>query len=217
MNEVVVGIISIVVGAAFCFRGWQLIRVILPLVGAFAGFVLGASIAADARGEELLGSAVGWIVAIAGALVLGLLVYAFYAVAIVVSMASIGFSLGAAAMIALDVTWSWLIIAVAVLVAILVAILAIAGNAPRVLLVVLSALSGASVIVSGLMLLLGQIDLDRFTPDGVAGLVDRRSWWYIVYGVLAVLGIIAQLSAARRSDSLRESWSRADAPGSATP
>lgn len=61
MNDVVVGIVAVVIGAVFCFRGWQLIRVILPIIGAFAGFVVGASIVASARNEELLGSvSAGW-------------------------------------------------------------------------------------------------------------------------------------------------------------
>jgi hypothetical protein len=210
VNEVVVGIIAILVGAVLCFRGWHVMRVILPLIGAFTGFVLGGTIAADARSEEFLGSAVGWLVAIVVALILGLLAYWFFAVAVIVTMASIGFTLAASAMVALGVTWSWVIVGVAVLVAVLVAIIAIAGNVPRVLLIVLSALAGANAIVAGAMLLLGQVDLDRFTPQAVDDLVGERWWWYVVFGALAVLGIIVQLRAADRATTLRESWSGTD-------
>ena len=72
MSDTVVGIIAILTGAVFCFRGYLAMRIIIPLWGSFAGFMLGAGITAGADG--FLGSALGWIVGIVMAVVFGLIV-----------------------------------------------------------------------------------------------------------------------------------------------
>lgn len=199
MNDVVVGIVAVVIGAVFCFRGWQLIRVILPIIGAFAGFVVGASIVASARNEELLGSVFGWVVAIAAAIVLGVLGYFVYAVAVVIGLAGMGFSLAYGALIALGVTWSWAVVAGAVLAAMLVAVVAIMSDVPMILLVILTALAGANAIVTGVMLLVGTMNLREFFSDTAVELVRADWWWYVALGVLAVLGVAAQFSGERRA------------------
>lgn len=210
MDDVAVGIIAIIVGALFCFRGWQLIRLLLPLIGAFAGFILGARIVAAARGEELLDSPLAWVVAIAAAIVLGLLAYFIYAIAVVVGLATIGFSLASAALIALGVTWSWVVVGGAVAVAVVVAIVAIVGDVPRILLVVLTALAGANAMVAGAILAIGQLDLADFTPEAATDLIRDGWWWYVAFGVLALLGIVAQAGSGRGEAAPRDSWSAPD-------
>ena len=44
MQDVVVGLLAIAVGALFAFRGYFAMRVIIPIWGAFAGFMLGAGL-----------------------------------------------------------------------------------------------------------------------------------------------------------------------------
>ena len=69
MSDITVGVIAILTGAVFCFRGYLAMRIIIPLWGAFAGFMLGAGIVSGADG--FLGSALGWIVGIVLAVVFG--------------------------------------------------------------------------------------------------------------------------------------------------
>ena len=44
MDDILLGLLAVVVGAVFCFRGYFAMRIIIPIWGAFAGFVLGAGI-----------------------------------------------------------------------------------------------------------------------------------------------------------------------------
>ncbi len=89
----------------------------------------------------------------------GLIAYLYYEVAVIIGMMAIGFVLGTSLLVALGVTWSWLIVLGGVVLAVVLAFVAIAGDLPMVLLTVLTALAGASTIVSGLMLLVGTIDV----------------------------------------------------------
>jgi len=66
MDDIIVGIVAVLTGAVFCFRGYLAMRIIIPIWGAFAGFMLGAGIVAGDSG--FLATALGWFVGIAVAL-----------------------------------------------------------------------------------------------------------------------------------------------------
>lgn len=205
MNDIVVGLISIVTGLVFCFRGYLAMRIVIPIWGAFAGFFLGAGIVSGDSG--FLGSALGWVIGIAVAIVFGLIAYLYYEVAVVLGMMAIGFVLGTTLIAALGVTWSWVIVLGGVTLGVVLAIVAVVGDLPMVLLTVLTALAGASAIVSGLMLLFGVYDTGDYSSSVTTKAAADDWWWYVIYGGLVVAGMIAQLSDVdRRRDSLREAW-----------
>ncbi len=212
MRDIVLGLVAILVGAVFCFRGYFAMRVIIPVWGAFAGFMLGAGIVSSSTGDNFLSTALAWIVGLAVAVVFGLIAYLYYAVAVVLGMAAIGFVLGTGLMAFLGVRWSWVIILVGVITAGVLAFVAIVGNMPMVLLTLLTALAGATVITSGIMLLVGAVDTDDFDAGGTTASVNDDWWWYAIYVGLAVVGIISQwTTTAQRQATLREAWYSSDA------
>jgi hypothetical protein len=103
MADVGLGVLAIIVGIAFCFRGYVAMRLIIPLWGAFSGFILGAGLVASLAGEGFLSSLLGWFVGLVVALVFGVLAYLYYEISVFIAMSAIGFSLGTAAMVALGV------------------------------------------------------------------------------------------------------------------
>lgn len=211
MSDITVGVIAILTGAVFCFRGYLAMRIIIPLWGAFAGFLLGAGIVSGADG--FLGSALGWIVGIVLAVVFGAIAYLYYEVAVLIGMLAIGFALGTSLMVALGVTWSWLIVLSGVALALALAVVALVADLPMALLTVLTAMAGASTIVAGLMLVSGVTDLGDFDSVQTTTVLADDWWWYAIYVVLALGGMIAQfLDVERRRDTLREAWSTGVSP-----
>lgn len=207
MEDVIFALLVILAGGLFCFFGYLAFRVIIPIWGAVVGFSLGAGLIAAATDEGFLRSGLAWIVAIGLAVLFALLAYLFYWVAVVLAMGSIGFTLGASVMGALGVDWNWIVVLVGIAAGVLLAVLAIVSDFPMVLLVLLSALAGASAVTAGLMVLTGAIETDDFTDEAVTAQAGDDWWWYLVYGVLAVAGIVYQLRAmARVRGSMRESW-----------
>ena len=97
MPQVVLGILAVVAGAVFCFRGYLALRAVIGVWGAFVGFNVGAAVVAALTGEPLLAGPLGWVGAVVGALLLGGLAYAFYAGAVLLTMGSVGYALGSAA------------------------------------------------------------------------------------------------------------------------
>jgi len=213
MDDVVVGIIAVLTGAVFCFRGYLAMRVVIPLWGAFAGFFLGAGVVAGDDG--FLTTALGWVVGIAVAVVFGLVAYLYYEVSVLIGMMAIGFVLGTSVMVALGVTWSWVIVLSGVVLAVVLAFVALVGDLPMVLLTVLTALAGASTIVSGAMLMFGVIDLDDFDSAITTEVLADDWWWYAIFVALAAAGMIIQYSdVERRRQSLREAWATPTITGS---
>jgi hypothetical protein len=180
-------------------------RLVIPVWGAFAGFMLGAGIVSGDAG--FLGNALGWLVGFALAIVFGLIAYLYYEVSVIIGMMGIGFVLGTSVMVALGVSWSWLIVLSGVVLAVVLAFVAIAGDLPMVLLTILTALAGASTMVGGLMLLFGTFDVDDFSFGITTEFVADDWWWFVIYGGLVVGGIIAQFTDVdRRRETLREAW-----------
>ena len=182
-------------------------RIVIPIWGAFTGFFVGAGLVSSITDDGFLGSAIAWLAGITVALVFGAVAYLYYEVSVMLAMGAIGFSLGTGLMVAIGVSWSWLIVLVGVVVGAMLAFVAIVGDLPAVLLVVLTALGGASIIVFGVMLVAGVIDAADIESVATTKELDDDWWWYGLYGVLAIVGAIAQFSAAdRMSATMRETW-----------
>lgn len=205
MSEIIVGLIAVVVGLLLCFRGRGAMRVMLAVWGAFIGFGLGAVLVATLTDQGYLATALGWVAALVLAVAFAALAYAFFAVAVVLGLTSMGFVLGQALATALGASETWLITGVGVLAGLLLGVLAVVTNLPEVLLVLLSALTGASVAIGGLMLLVGTVDLDAGSQVDAAG----HSGWHLGQLALAVAGIVVQLVSARRQrlGPVRRGWS----------
>jgi len=205
VDTIVVGIIAVLIGALLCFRGFVTMRLIISLFGAFVGFLLGAGLVAGVTDSGFGQLALSWLVGIVGAVLFGVLAYFSYQIAVVIGMAGIGFAIGTTVMAAVGVGSQVATVAVGLLAGALLAVIAIATDLPAVILVVLTALAGASVTVAGVMVIAGSIGVNRLTAEAVTAEMGRGWWWYVLYGGLALLGIIAQLR-SRGPRTMRQQW-----------
>jgi hypothetical protein len=207
MSDVVVGVLAVLVGALFCFRGYFAMRVVIPVWGAFTGFTLGAGLVANLGSDGFLTTALGWVVGLAVAVLFAALAYLYYAVSVAVGMGAIGFVLGAGLVVALDVRWSWLVVAVGVIVGLVLATVAVLGDLPMVLLTVLTASAGSATVVTGIMLAVGAVDLAQLDGNDAVARFDDTPLWWALSAVLFVAGMVVQLRAiSGMATTLREQW-----------
>jgi hypothetical protein len=215
MTDVLLALLAIAAGAVFCFRGYLTMRIVIPIWGAFVGFAVGAGALAAITGDGFLANVASWIAGVVVAAVFSALAYLYYEVSITITMAGVGFLLGASVMVALNITWSWLIVLVGVMAGISLAAFAIVGNLPMVVLTLLTATGGSTAIVGGLMLLTDATDASDLDEGSVVARIQDDPAWWLLYALIAVLGVGSQLKAlrARRDDgigaSVRQQW-RAD-------
>jgi hypothetical protein len=207
MEDLLVGVVAVVIGGALCFRGYAALRIVIAVWGAFAGFVLGAGVVAGATGEGFLASVLAWAVGLAVAAAFGLLAYAYYAISVLIGMSAIGFTLGTTAMVALGVTWSWVVVLVGIVVGALLAMLAIASDLPKLILALLGAFAGSSIAIGGILLLIGRLDRGDLASTDTTAALDLWWGWSVAYVVLAVGGVASQLrDLGARHGTLRDDW-----------
>lgn len=189
---IVTVLLTMLIGAAFCFAGYRFFRILILLWGFFTGFSIGASLVAVIFSTGFLATAASWIIGLIVGLVLAMLAYFFYVAAVVILGATIGYWIGVGVMAAFGLGQNMLTPVAGIVVAALLAVLVIITNAPRLLMIVLTAFSGASVIVFGFLLLFGQGTIDTFKYGSIFALIHGSWLWLIAWLVLAIIGISVQ-------------------------
>ena len=131
-QDFLIGLLLLVVGAAFCFVGYRFFRILIAIWGFFAGFNLGASGMVALFGQNFLGTVTGWVLGIVVGLVIAVLAYFLYYVAIVVLGASVGYAIGSGLMGAIGLNNpGFLSVVVGVVLAVILTILVLTLNLPK--------------------------------------------------------------------------------------
>jgi len=192
LEGILLGLIALAIGAAFCFYGFRFFLILLPLWAFLVGFAAGAQLISVWFGEGFLATVTGWVVGFVIGAGFALISYLWYWAAVVLLSGGVGYLIGVGVMGLINVT-GFLAVAVGLVVAVIFAIAAIVLAVPRVLVVVLTAMGGAAMLIGGVLLALGVIPVAGLT-DGVLGAVIKNNiFWGIVYIALAVAGAFYQL------------------------
>ncbi|MFT3876470.1 MAG: DUF4203 domain-containing protein [Propioniciclava sp.] len=185
----VIGLVTLLIGLFFCFRGQPLVRVALTVWGALIGFSLATGLLSSASGGSALSAPHEWVIACVTALVFGVLVHAFYTLGVLVAAGSVGASLATTVSSLAGWADGTTRIAPWVGAAILV-VIALAVNLADLLIVLVSAIGGALAIVRGAALVLHRFDTGDF--DTAVALL-RAGWPPVVFALFAIAGAAAQL------------------------
>jgi hypothetical protein len=117
---------------------------------------------------------------------------------------AIGFALGTTAVVALGVSWSWVVALVGVAAAVMLAVVAIVGDLPLVILAVLGAMAGATTMLAGVLLLVGELRSGDLAVAGTPEELALGWWWSAAHLALALFGLVVQLRSERaRRGTLR--------------
>jgi hypothetical protein len=213
MKDIIVGLLAVAAGLMFCFRGYLLMRIVIPVWGFFVGFALGGAIISAITDRAFLGTVLGWIIGVVIGVVFAFIAYTYYAVAVVLTMGTVGYLLGSTLMVALDIRWNWLVIAVGVVVGFVLALGAVLIDLPTVVLTVVTALSGATATIGGVMLIVNRLDLADLGDDAITSQINASWGWWLAYLVLALAGVFAQVQATENvRASVRSTWKTAATP-----
>jgi predicted flap endonuclease-1-like 5' DNA nuclease len=159
-------LVLIGIGLLSVFFGYRLFRILLPIIGGIAGFVIASNLFPDSWFLAL-------IFGVAIAIVLAILAYAAWSVFVALAGAGLGAGIGAAIATGLNL-WDWvgwiLIIALAVLGAIIV------WKIRDEAVIILTAIAGAGYVSDGLQRILGEGTIRNFL-------------YFLIFAVLAIVGI----------------------------
>jgi hypothetical protein len=193
VGEILVGIFAILVGGMFAFQGGNLIRILFPIVGFFAGFSAGAGLVTAITGDGFLSTLFSWLVGFFVAILFALLAYFFYSFAVVLAFAGLGFSLAAAILSVFNMDWSWLVVIAGTALGALFALFAIVGSLPMMLLIVASSFFGSSMIIYGLMLVFNGASFGDFSNGVVYQTIRNNVGLYILWLTIGITSSITQV------------------------
>lgn len=190
---IIFALLMLAAGVALLARGYRLARFIIPLWGFVAGLSIGGAIIADMDSAPFLGTVLGVLVGLVLGAIFALLAYLYYAAAVVILAAAAGYWAGSSFITLLGFDPGFISAAVGLLAGIAVALAAILSNAPKYVLIFLTAMAGAMATVGGLLLLFNQIPLDSFSYAAVNQALNVSFGWTIVAVAFMVTGIVFQV------------------------
>jgi hypothetical protein len=195
MEGLLLGLLAIAIGLAFCFYGFRVFLILLPIWGFFAGFLLGAQGVTAIFGDAFLATVTGWVVGFLLGLLFAVLSYLYYWVAVILLGGALGYQLTIGLFEWLNLNAEgWIAFISALIVGALFAVGFFLLHMPAVLVIVATALSGGGAAVAGVIVALGIVPYQAFNFGiyGVYTAHDLSFVWGIAAIVLAVAGAIYQ-------------------------
>lgn len=216
MQDVFVGLLTLVIGIILCFGGHRFFRVLMVLVGFTGGFVLGGSgVAAFSKGP-FLGDLTGWIVAIVVGLVLAGLAIPFYAAGVAVLGGVVAYLVTSGVMAYLGYGLGTITQAAGITAGAIAIILIYLFRVHRLLVIAVTAAAGAAAILAGVLVLLGKIAFDVASATDPTAVIRSTPLWLLLAVVLFLAGVGAQWSIRSRPAPAPVTAPGAAAPAPAT-
>jgi hypothetical protein len=215
---ILIGILLVLIGLAVGFFGLRFWFILLPIFGAVTGFFIGARAVQDLFGQGFLATTTSWIVGIVLAIGLALLSWFIWYAGAIIMAAAVGASIFTGVLHALFTNpWGVTLFIVALVGAIIFAAIALWLNLPIYIVIVNSALGGASLAVAGVLTLMGTITVSELANGATVAVVDESrfqsaGWlWVLLWIIVAVAGIFFQLQSVAAARLPEERWVPAQA------
>src|SRR5258708_36426231 len=172
-ERLLIGPAVLIIGVLLCFAGYRLFRVLITIWGFCIGFCIGAQIIASVFGQGFLATPLAWVVGCVSGLVLAASACALYAPAFTPLGAGLGYLAGVGLMTASGITSQGsLVVIVGLVFAVSFAIITLALNLAKIVIIVDTALGGAGATILGVMLLSGGLQGDFLHIDTVRAVLD---------------------------------------------
>jgi hypothetical protein len=193
----IAGVLALFFGFVLLFGGYRFFLFLLPVWGFFFGFGLGAQTVQAIFGDAFLSTVTSWVVGFIVAIMFATLAYLFYVAAVALLAAGLGYGLGVGVLEAIGVNFGPIVWLVGVVLAVVLTAVVLALNVQKWVIIIASALLGAEVIVGTFLFLFGGLPPAQLLQNPVRVALQHSPIWMIVFVVLAVLGVAAQLQSSR--------------------
>ncbi len=198
--EIFIAVSLIIVGLTVGFLGLKLFKVLLPLAGLLVGAIVGFTGIQGIFGTGVTSTTIAVLVAIVFGLVLALLSYAFFDIALVILVGLGMSSLFTVIGIALGLSSNGLVISLLSISGFIIGMhFALLSPLLSVNLVTLAtAFAGMGFLLAGIFLLGSSVSLEELGSNGVittvANRVDNSFWWVFVWIAGVIIMRITQLN-----------------------
>jgi hypothetical protein len=203
MEVLLFAFLAIVVGLGLSFLGYSAFRILLPILGFFAGLWLGMDIVKDfAISYPLLGLSAGLIFGLVLGVVFAAASYFVYSLAVVIFGMALGYVLGAGliSLFGLPIN-GVLAIIVGIVVAVAMAYAFVRLDMPKFYIMAITAFAGASTLIAGVLALFGQIPPSQLGLGFVNAYIGQSWFWIVVWAILGAVGLAVQYQMSQMSQT----------------
>lgn len=203
METLLFAILAIIVGLGLAFMGYAAFRILLPILGFLAGLWLGMDIVANfASNFPIMGISLGLILGLVLGAVFAAVAYFVYAFAVLIFGLALGYALGAGFMYAIGFPTPFINFIVGILVAAGVGYLFFKVDMPKIYIMGLTAFAGASAMISGILVLFGQIPPSQLGLSFIDAYIAQSWFWIVVWVVIGTVGFFAQYQMMQMSQTM---------------
>jgi hypothetical protein len=187
--------VALMVGIAFCFYGYRVFLVMLPIWGFFAGLWLGVEGVALILGEGFLSTTTGLVVGFFLGLVGAVLSYLFYFAGVAIVAFGFGAALAVGLLTAIGVSADLVLLLAGIASGIVVAAVTLLFNVQKYAIELITAIGGANGIVLAPLVLLDRVSLGSLETAGnsIKPILADSGFWLIVWLAVAAAGFVFQL------------------------
>jgi hypothetical protein len=208
LGNIIAGALLLFLGGLIAFGGYRLFLVLLPIYGFFFGLSFGAHSVQALFGDGFLATTTSWVIGFFVGLLFGLLSYLFWIFAVALVAGSLGYGLVAAFFGLFDANLDVLVWIIGIAVGLVFAIGAVVLNLQKAVVIVATALVGAAGIVGTFLLLFTSSSAEVFAEDWAQELIDDHPLYFLIFAVVAAMGIVFQFMANRNYEIERyDRWS----------
>jgi Domain of unknown function (DUF4203) len=191
--QFVIAIVALLVGAAFCFGGFRFFLLLLPIWGFVVGFNVGTEAVRALFNDGTFATVLSWVVGLVLAVGFSIFSYLYYWLAIALLGGGVGYAIGASAWGLIGNEYGLVAFVIGVVCGAILALVVLALNVPKYLVIVVSGLGGAATVLAGWFVLIGTIPTDDITWTAIGAAITDNGFYLIVWGVLAAAGIVGQV------------------------
>lgn len=207
--DVLVGLIALAAGVAVCFAGLRVFKELLPIWGFIIGFLFGAALVSAIFGDGFLATTLGFIVGIVFGGGFAAIAFLWWYVGVLLAAGGAGSVFGISLFATFGVSSDWLLFLIGLITGVLFVFGALLFQFPIYMVVVSTAISGAAIAIGGVLLIFDRIDRQQIGSGIVWRRIDEHWFLWIVWAVVAAIGLGAQLQTARQVMVPEERWTRA--------
>jgi len=193
IEGIIVGLLAVVIGAAWAAYGLKFFTILLPLWAFLFGLFAGAQWGQDVFGQGFFSTILSWIIGFGFGLFLAVISFFWYYAAIVILGGALGYTLGVGLMDWLGIDAQILGILVGLIVGAVFAFGTFVLGVPAFLVIYLSAISGAAAVVNGVLILFGVIKLEDLDSGLFRGLLTNGAVGIIAWIALSVVAIVYKI------------------------
>jgi hypothetical protein len=197
LGTLLAGGLLLFLGSLIAFAGYRLFLVLLPIYGFFFGLSFGAHSVQALFGDGFLSTTTSWVVGFFAGLIFALLSYLFWVFAVALVAGSLGYALVAGFFSLFGADLDVLVWILGVVVGIVFGIAAVVLNLQKAIVIVATALLGAWTIIGTFLFLFTSATPESIAEGGGKMILDDHPLWFLMFAVVAAVGMIFQFQVNR--------------------